>query len=114
MPSERLTHRESLFWAGGWASESHSLYCPVMLTFVSGVVGMGGYLLQGGISFLSAQYGLAADVRISRFKIVISANSVQSIVEWETVLPNGTIAYINAAKQPDLAVAMRGSGSQFG
>lgn len=28
-----------------------------------GLVGVGGYLLQGGISFLSAQYGLAADVR---------------------------------------------------
>ncbi len=27
-----------------------------------GLVGVGGYLLQGGISFLSAQYGLAADV----------------------------------------------------
>ena len=27
-----------------------------------GLVGIGGYLLQGGISFLSAQYGLAADV----------------------------------------------------
>ncbi|EMR62515.1 putative fad dependent protein [Eutypa lata UCREL1] len=26
-----------------------------------GLVGVGGYLLQGGISFLSAQYGLAAD-----------------------------------------------------
>lgn len=27
-----------------------------------GIVGVGGYLLQGGISFLSSQYGLAADV----------------------------------------------------
>jgi FAD/FMN-containing dehydrogenase len=27
-----------------------------------GVVGIGGYLAQGGVSFLSAQYGLAADV----------------------------------------------------
>lgn len=27
-----------------------------------GLVGVGGYLLQGGISFLSSQYGLAADV----------------------------------------------------
>lgn len=29
-----------------------------------GIVGVGGFLLQGGISFLSAQYGLAADVSI--------------------------------------------------
>ncbi|KAF2019503.1 FAD-binding domain-containing protein [Aaosphaeria arxii CBS 175.79] len=63
-----------------------------------GLVGVGGYLLQGGISFLSAQYGLAAD----------------SVVGWETVLPNGTIANIDASRQKDLAVAMRGSGSQFG
>jgi hypothetical protein len=27
-----------------------------------GVVGIGGYLLGGGLSFLSAQYGLACDV----------------------------------------------------
>jgi FAD/FMN-containing dehydrogenase len=61
-------------------------------------VGVGGYLLQGGISFLSAQEGLAAD----------------SIVGWETVMANGTIVNIDAASQPDLAQAMRGSGSQFG
>jgi FAD/FMN-containing dehydrogenase len=32
---------------------------------LSGLVGVGGYLLQGGISFLSTQYGLAADVSFS-------------------------------------------------
>ncbi|KAL1644043.1 hypothetical protein SLS61_008976 [Didymella pomorum] len=63
-----------------------------------GLVGVGGYLLQGGISFLSAQEGLAAD----------------SIVGWETVMANGSILDIDAASQPDLAQAMRGSGSQFG
>lgn len=34
-----------------------------------GVVGVGGYLLQSGISFLSAQYGLAADVCIPRWSL---------------------------------------------
>ncbi|KAJ4177631.1 hypothetical protein NW755_013744 [Fusarium falciforme] len=63
-----------------------------------GIVGVGGLLLQGGISFLSAQYGLAAD----------------NIVGWEVVTANGTIVHVDAAKQPELAVAMRGSGSQFG
>lgn len=63
-----------------------------------GLVGVGGYLLQGGISFLSAQEGLAAD----------------SIVGWETVMANGSIVNIDAATHPDLAQAMRGSGSQFG
>jgi hypothetical protein len=54
--------------------------------------------LQGGISFLSAQEGLAAD----------------SIVGWETVMANGSIVNVDAASNPDLARAMRGSGSQFG
>ncbi|KAK8068497.1 hypothetical protein PG996_007609 [Apiospora saccharicola] len=63
-----------------------------------GIVGVGGLLLQGGISFLSTQYGLAAD----------------SIVGWETVMANGSIVNIDAKAQPELAVAMKGSGSQFG
>ncbi|KPM42450.1 hypothetical protein AK830_g4102 [Neonectria ditissima] len=63
-----------------------------------GIVGIGGYLLQGGISFLSSQYGLAAD----------------SIVGWELVTANGTIINVDAHDQPELAVALRGSGSQFG
>jgi len=29
-----------------------------------GVVGIGGYLTQGGLSFLSAQHGMGADVCI--------------------------------------------------
>ncbi|KAM0232511.1 hypothetical protein ACHAP5_010683 [Fusarium lateritium] len=61
-----------------------------------GVAVVGGRL--GGISFLSAQYGLAAD----------------NIVAWEMVNWNGTIININAETQPDLAEALRGSGSQFG
>ncbi|KAF4455710.1 hypothetical protein F53441_2027 [Fusarium austroafricanum] len=63
-----------------------------------GLVGVGGLLTQGGISFLSAQYGLAAD----------------NIVSWEMVNANGTIVTIDAKAQPELAVALRGSGSQFG
>jgi FAD/FMN-containing dehydrogenase len=64
----------------------------------SGLVGVGGYLLQGGISFLSAQEGLAAD----------------NIIGWEMVVANGSIVNVDAATSPDLAQAIRGSGSQFG
>ncbi|KAI1505081.1 hypothetical protein F5X99DRAFT_431169 [Biscogniauxia marginata] len=74
---------------------------PYGVTIVGGrlgVVGVGGYLLQGGISFLSAQYGLAAD----------------NIVGWEVVMANGSVVNVDAEAHPDLAVAMRGSGSQFG
>lgn len=61
-------------------------------------MGVGGLLLGGGLSFLSAQEGLAAD----------------TIVSWETVMANGSIINIEVASQPDLAQAMRGSGNQFG
>ncbi|KAJ4366315.1 hypothetical protein N0V83_007951 [Neocucurbitaria cava] len=63
-----------------------------------GLVGVGGLLLGGGLSFLSAQEGMAAD----------------NIIEWETVMANGSVVNVNAAEHPDLAQAMRGSGSQFG
>ncbi|KAK9769913.1 hypothetical protein SCAR479_13378 [Seiridium cardinale] len=71
---------------------------PNNVTIVGGcldIVGVGGYLLQGGISFLSAQYGLAAD----------------NIVGWETVAANGPVFNIDASTRPNLAIAVRGSGS---
>jgi hypothetical protein len=65
---------------------------------IQGLVGVGGLLLQGGLSFLSAQEGLASD----------------NIIGWETVMANGSIINVDANTHPDLAQAMRGSGSQFG
>ena len=50
--------------AGEWNDVVEDLE-PSGVTVVGGrlgVVGVGGLLLQGGLSFLSAQYGLAADV----------------------------------------------------
>lgn len=38
----------------------------------------------------------------------------QSIVGWEIVTANGTIINVDAEEDPELAVALRGSGSQFG
>lgn len=85
--------------AGGRLGKNNPLLCiGYMTNSLTGLVGVGGYLLQGGISFLSAQEGLAAD----------------SIVSWETVMANGSIVNVDAATNPDLAQAMRGSGSQFG
>jgi FAD/FMN-containing dehydrogenase len=62
------------------------------------VVGVAGLLLSGGLSFLSAQHGLAAD----------------NILELETVFPNGTISNVNAQSNPTLFRAMKGSNTQFG
>jgi FAD/FMN-containing dehydrogenase len=39
---------------------------------------------------------------------------LKNVLEWETVLANGTIANIKASERPELARAMRGGGSQFG
>ncbi|KAF1828922.1 FAD binding domain-containing protein [Decorospora gaudefroyi] len=63
-----------------------------------GIVGVGGLLLGGGLSFLNAQEGMVAD----------------NIIEWETVMANGSVVYVDAAANPDLAQAMRGSVGQFG
>ncbi|TID27652.1 FAD-binding domain-containing protein [Venturia nashicola] len=63
-----------------------------------GVVGIGGFLAQGGLSFLSAQHGMAAD----------------NIQEYEIVFSNGTIGTIKQSERPELVRAMRGGGDQFG
>ncbi|KAH6887749.1 FAD binding domain-containing protein [Thelonectria olida] len=63
-----------------------------------GNVGVGGYMLGGGLSFLSQQYGWA----------------VSSIIEMEVVLPNGTIVTTSRSKHPDLFKVLRGGGNAFG
>jgi hypothetical protein len=39
---------------------------------------------------------------------------MQNVVEWEMVTANGTVRRVKASEEPELAVALRGSGSQFG
>ncbi|SPO03688.1 related to FAD dependent oxidoreductase [Cephalotrichum gorgonifer] len=63
-----------------------------------GHVGVGGLLLGGGLSFLSAQYGWAAN----------------SIVAYEVVLPNATVVTASASQHPDLFLALKGGGNNFG
>jgi FAD/FMN-containing dehydrogenase len=50
------------------------------------------------VSFLSGQYGLAGD----------------NVVEYETVLANGSIVNFGQERHPEIVRAMRGAGSQFG
>ncbi|KAJ3284087.1 hypothetical protein HK104_010106 [Borealophlyctis nickersoniae] len=61
-------------------------------------VGVGGLLLGGGISYLSAQYGFAID----------------NVHSYELVLPNATITTVTEASNPDLWFALRGGGDKFG
>ncbi|KAK8140100.1 FAD binding domain-containing protein [Apiospora sp. TS-2023a] len=63
-----------------------------------GNVGVGGYLLGGGLSFMSAQYGWAAN----------------SVVAYELVLPNATMITVTAESHPDIHMALKGSGNSFG
>ncbi|KAI9676693.1 MAG: hypothetical protein M1822_008256 [Bathelium mastoideum] len=63
-----------------------------------GHVGVGGYVLGGGLSFLTSQYGFAAD----------------NLVNVECVLANGSIINANRTSNSDIFYAMQGGGNQFG
>ncbi|KAI1270696.1 FAD binding domain-containing protein [Xylariaceae sp. FL1019] len=63
-----------------------------------GNVGVGGYMLGGGLSFMSTQYGFAAN----------------SIIEFTLVLANSTIVTVTESNHPDLFLALKGGGSNFG
>lgn len=55
-------------------------------------------LLGGGLSFLSAQFGLACD----------------NVVNYEVVLANASIVNANADSNTALFWALKGGGNQFG
>ncbi|PVH71073.1 FAD binding domain-containing protein [Cadophora sp. DSE1049] len=61
-------------------------------------VGVGGFVLGGGISFMARRYGWAAD----------------NVRNFEVVLANGSLTNINQASSPDLFFALRGGGNNFG
>jgi FAD/FMN-containing dehydrogenase len=63
-----------------------------------GEVGVGGYVVGGGLSFLSAEYGWAAN----------------NIVEFEVVLANATIVTASNASHTDLFMALKGGGNNYG
>ncbi|KAK3938964.1 FAD binding domain-containing protein [Diplogelasinospora grovesii] len=63
-----------------------------------GNVGVGGLLLGGGLSFLSTQYGWAAN----------------NVVAFELVLANASIVTVSQQSHPDLFIALKGGGNNFG
>ncbi|KAI1185014.1 FAD binding domain-containing protein [Nemania serpens] len=63
-----------------------------------GNVGVGGYMLGGGLSFMSAEYGWATN----------------SVLEFELVLANASVVHVTESNYPDLFVALRGGGNNFG
>ncbi|CAI7655371.1 unnamed protein product [Penicillium viridicatum] len=63
-----------------------------------GEVGVGGYMLGGGMSFLSTQYGWAAN----------------NVLDYEVVLANGTIVHATESENPGLFKSLKGGGNNFG
>ncbi|PGG95410.1 hypothetical protein AJ79_10070 [Helicocarpus griseus UAMH5409] len=63
-----------------------------------GDVGVGGYLLGGGLSFLSAEYGWGAN----------------NVINFEVVLANATIVNANATSNAELYEVLKGGGNNFG
>lgn len=70
----------------------------IVLPTISGSVGVGGYILGGGLSFLSTQYGWAAN----------------NLAAVEMVLPNGTMITASNTTNADIFAAIKGGGSNFG
>ena len=62
------------------------------------IVGVGGLVTGGGISFFSGRYGFVCD----------------SIVNYELVLPYGKVVDVNASSYPDLFKALKGGSNNFG
>ncbi|CAO1612877.1 unnamed protein product [Parajaminaea phylloscopi] len=61
-----------------------------------GFVGVGGYILGGGLSYLVSEHGFCSD----------------TLVEAQVVLADGSI--VKASEDKDLLFALRGAGSNFG
>ncbi|KAG8724003.1 hypothetical protein FRC09_000811 [Ceratobasidium sp. 395] len=61
-------------------------------------IGVGGFVLGGGYSWLSNQYGLAID----------------NVVAFEVVLPNGTVTTTTEDTNPDLFFGLKGGFNNFG
>ncbi|KAI1366415.1 FAD-binding domain-containing protein [Xylaria arbuscula] len=63
-----------------------------------GIVGVGGFMLGGGLSYHSNQYGLAMD----------------NVKSFEVVLASGRIVKASSSQNPDLYKALRGGAANFG
>ena len=95
-------HRATATAEGGvvWA-ELNEASAEHGLAVTGGVVsttGIAGYTLGGGLGWLMAKYGLAAD----------------NLLAVELVTAEGDILQVNAGAHPDLFWALRGGGGNFG
>lgn len=87
-PGQRLDSISAALDGSGW-------------TFVGGRIGntgIGGLILGGGLSYMSAQYGWSASL----------------VLEYEVVLADGSIVTVSETEHPDLFVALKGGVNNFG
>ncbi|KAJ8495373.1 hypothetical protein ONZ45_g12898 [Pleurotus djamor] len=61
-------------------------------------VGVGGFLMGGGVSFLSPEYGFGSD----------------NVINYEVVLSDGSIVNANEAEHTDLYWALKGGSTNYG
>ncbi|KAJ8508275.1 hypothetical protein ONZ45_g9434 [Pleurotus djamor] len=61
-------------------------------------VGVGGFLIGGGVSFLSLEHGFGSD----------------TIIDYEVVLSNGSIVHANENERSDLYWALKGGSTNYG
>jgi hypothetical protein len=76
----------------------------------------GGWVLGGGHSSLSPQYGLGVDSRLlySCKSLVEVTNDSTDVVQFEIVTPDGKLRTANAHQNKDLFWALQGGGPGFG
>ncbi|KAH8923996.1 FAD binding domain-containing protein [Atractiella rhizophila] len=63
-----------------------------------GHVGVGGYIVGGGLSFMSSEYGWA----------------MNNVADMEVVLADGTVVHANPEENADLFKVLKGGGLNFG
>ncbi|ESK86560.1 fad binding domain-containing protein [Moniliophthora roreri MCA 2997] len=86
---------------GSTWKQAYSVLEPYNLTTVGARVanvGVGGFLMGGGISFLSFEHGFGSD----------------NVLNYEVVLSNGSIIEVNESSHPELHWALKAGSTNFG
>jgi FAD/FMN-containing dehydrogenase len=92
----RATAQGGVTW--GELNEATAKYGLAVTGGAVSATGIGGYTLGGGLGWLMAKYGLAAD----------------NLEAVELVTAAGEVLHVDAASHPDLYWAVRGGGGNFG